>query len=87
MWGLIFQNIDAYVGFQVGLIAFTAAVVGGIGSLPGAMLGGLAIGIGQSFATGYVSSAYQNVIVFVILILFLLLRPSGIFGVPAPQKV
>ena len=87
MWGLLFQNISATVGFQVGLIAFTAAVVGGIGSLPGAMLGGLAIGLGQSFAIGYVSSAYQNVIVFVILILFLLTRPSGIFGVPAPQKV
>ena len=87
MYGLIFQNIDAYVGFQVGLIAFTAAVVGGIGSLPGAMLGGLAIGVFQSFGSGYVSSAYQNVIVFAILILFLLLRPSGIFGVPAPQKV
>jgi branched-chain amino acid transport system permease protein len=87
MWGLIFQNMSPTIGFQVGLIAFTAAVVGGIGSLPGAMLGGLAIGFGQSFAIGYVSSAYQNVIVFVILIGFLLLRPSGIFGVPAPQKV
>jgi branched-chain amino acid transport system permease protein len=87
MWGLIFQNIDAYLGFKIGLIAFAAAVVGGIGSLPGAMLGGLAIGLGQSFAIGYVSSAYQDVIVFAILIGFLLLRPSGIFGVPAPQKV
>jgi branched-chain amino acid transport system permease protein len=87
MWGLTFQNISATVGFQVGLIAFTAAVVGGIGSLPGAMFGGLAIGLGQAFAIGYMSSAYQNVIVFVILILFLLLRPFGIFGVAAPQKV
>jgi branched-chain amino acid transport system permease protein len=87
MNGLIFQNVDAYVGFQVGLLAFTAAVVGGIGSLPGAMLGGLAIGLGRAFSIGYVSSAYQDVIVFCILIAFLLLRPSGIFGVPAPQKV
>ena len=87
MNGLIFQNVDPYVGFQVGLIAFTAAVVGGIGSLPGAMLGGLAIGLGRAFSVGYVSSSYQDVIVFGILILFLLLRPSGIFGVPAPQKV
>jgi branched-chain amino acid transport system permease protein len=87
MNGLIFQNVDPYVGFQVGLLAFTAAVVGGIGSLPGAMLGGLAIGLGRAFSIGYVSSAYQDVIVFCILIAFLLLRPSGIFGVPAPQKV
>jgi branched-chain amino acid transport system permease protein len=87
MNGLIFQNVDPYVGFQVGLIAFTAAVVGGIGSIPGAMIGGLAIGLGRAFAVGYVSSAYQDVIVFAILIGVLLLRPSGVFGTPAPQKV
>jgi branched-chain amino acid transport system permease protein len=87
MWGLLFQNVDPYIGFQVGLLAFTAAVVGGIGSLPGAMLGGLAIGLARAFAIGYVSSAYQDVIVFCILIAFLLFRPSGIAGVPAPQKV
>jgi branched-chain amino acid transport system permease protein len=87
MNGLIFQNVDPYTGFQVGLLAFTAAVVGGIGSLPGAMLGGLAIGLGRAFSIGYISSAYQDVIVFCILIAFLLMRPSGIFGVPAPQKV
>ena len=87
MNGLIFQNVDPYVGFQVGLIAFTAAVVGGIGSIPGAMIGGLAIGLGRALSVGYVSSAYQDVIVFAILIGVLLLRPSGIFGTPAPQKV
>ena len=76
MNGLIFQNVDPYVGFQVGLIAFTAAVVGGIGSIPGAMLGGLAIGLGRAFAVGYVSSSYQDVIVFAILI-----------GVPSPATV
>jgi len=87
MNGLIFQNVDPYVGFQVGLIAFTAAVVGGIGSIPGAMLGGLAIGLGRAFAVGYVSSSYQDVIVFAILIGVLLIRPSGLLGTPAPQKV
>ena len=87
MNGLIFQNVDPYTGFQVGLVAFTAAVVGGIGSIPGAMLGGLTIGLGRALSIGFISSAYQDVIVFGILIAFLLLRPSGIFGVPAPQKV
>ena len=87
MNGLIFQNVDPRVGFQIGLIAFAAAVVGGIGSLPGAMLGGLAIGLGRAFSIGYISSAYQDVIVFAILIAFLLIRPSGIFGVPESKKV
>jgi branched-chain amino acid transport system permease protein len=87
MNGLIFQIVDPYVGFQVGLIAFTAAVVGGIGSIPGAMFGGLAIGLGRAFSVGYVSSSYQDVIVFAILIAVLLFRPSGLFGTPAPQKV
>jgi branched-chain amino acid transport system permease protein len=87
MNGLIFQNVDPYIGFQVGLVAFTAAVVGGIGSIPGAMIGGLAIGLGRAFSIGYVSSSYQDVIVFAILIAVLLLRPAGILGTPAPQKV
>jgi branched-chain amino acid transport system permease protein len=87
MNGLYLSNVFPLVGFNVGLIAFTAAVVGGIGSMPGAMLGGLAIGLLKAFAIGYWSSAYQDVIVFCILIIVLLIRPSGIFGVPAPQKV
>ncbi len=87
MNGLIFQNVNAYVGFNAGLKAFTAAVVGGIGSIPGAMIGGVAIGVAQVFSTGYLSSAYQDVIVFVILIVFMLLRPSGLLGAPALQKV
>jgi branched-chain amino acid transport system permease protein len=87
MNGLYLSNTFPLVGFNVGLIAFTAAVVGGIGSIPGAMAGGLAIGLLKSFAIGYWSSAYQDVIVFCILILVLLIRPTGFFGVPAPQKV
>ena len=87
MNGLYLSNAFPLVGFNVGLIAFTAAVVGGIGSIPGAMLGGLAIGLLKAFAIGYWSSAYQDVIVFCILILVLLIRPSGILGMPAPQKV
>jgi branched-chain amino acid transport system permease protein len=87
MNGLIFQNVNPYVGFNAGLKAFTAAVVGGIGSIPGAMLGGLTIGVAQAFATGYLSSAYQDVIVFAILVVFMLVRPSGLFGTPVLQKV
>src|SRR5438876_302878 len=75
MNGLIFQNVNPYIGFNAGLKAFTAAVVGGIGSIKGAMFGGLAIGVAQAFATGYLSSAYQDVIVFAILVVFMLARP------------
>jgi branched-chain amino acid transport system permease protein len=87
MNGLIFQNVNPYVGFNAGLKAFTAAVVGGIGSIKGAMLGGLTIGVAQSFATGYLSSAYQDVIVFALLVVILLVRPTGLFGTPVLQKV
>ena len=87
MNGLIFQNVNPYVGFNAGLKAFTAAVVGGIGSIKGAMLGGLTIGVAQAFATGYLSSAYQDVIVFALLVVILLARPTGLFGTPALQKV
>jgi len=87
MNGLIFQNVNPYIGFNAGLKAFTAAVVGGIGSIKGAMFGGLAIGVAQAFATGYLSSAYQDVIVFAILVVFMLARPSGLFGTPVLQKV
>jgi branched-chain amino acid transport system permease protein len=87
MNGLIFQNVNPYVGFNAGLKAFTAAVVGGIGSIKGAMFGGLTIGVAQSFATGYLSSAYQDVIVFALLVVILLVRPTGLFGTPVLQKV
>ena len=87
MNGLIFQNVNPYIGFNAGLKAFTAAVVGGIGSIKGAMFGGLAIGVAQAFATGYLSSAYQDVIVFAILVVFMLARPSGLFGTPVLHKV
>jgi branched-chain amino acid transport system permease protein len=87
MNGLIYQNVNPYVGFNAGLKAFTAAVVGGIGSIKGAMFGGLTIGVAQSFATGYLSSAYQDVIVFALLVVILLVRPTGLFGTPVLQKV
>ena len=87
MNGLIFQNVNPYIGFNAGLKAFTAAVIGGIGSIKGAMWGGLMIGVAQAFATGYLSSAYQDVIVFAVLVVVMLVRPTGLFGTPALQKV
>ncbi len=87
MAGLLFNQVTNTIGFLAGLKAFTAAVVGGIGSLPGAMLGGLLIGIAESFITGYVSSTYTNLIVFGVLIAVMLVRPTGLFGQPQLQKV
>jgi branched-chain amino acid transport system permease protein len=87
MAGLAFNNIYTLMGFVLGLKAFTAAVVGGIGSIPGAMLGGFLIGIAESFITGYISSTYSNLIVFGILIAFMILRPRGLLGKVQLQKV
>ena len=87
MGGLLFNQVTSTIGFIVGLKAFTAAVVGGIGSIPGAMLGGLVIGVAESFVTGYISSTYSNLIVFGILIVVMLLRPAGLLGRAQLQKV
>jgi branched-chain amino acid transport system permease protein len=87
MGGLLFNTVTATIGFIAGLKAFTAAVVGGIGSIPGAMLGGLVIGVAESFVTGYISSTYSNLIVFGLLIVVMLVRPSGLLGRVQLQKV
>jgi branched-chain amino acid transport system permease protein len=87
MGGLLFNQVTNTIGFLIGLKAFTAAVVGGIGSLPGAMLGGLLIGIAESFITGYISSAFMNLLVFALLIMVMLVRPSGLLGQVQLQKV
>jgi branched-chain amino acid transport system permease protein len=87
MVGLLFGRVYHFMGFLVGLKAFTAAVVGGIGSIPGAMLGGLLIGISEAFSAAYISSTFQNLIVFGILVVFLLLRPQGLLGRPLQTKV
>ena len=84
---LYYGVIDFYIGFLAGVKAFTAAVVGGIGSLPGAMLGGLLIGLIEAFYAGYFSAEYKDVAVFGILILVLVLRPSGLLGRPEVEKV
>jgi branched-chain amino acid transport system permease protein len=87
MGGLLINSVSNTIGFLVGLKAFTAAVVGGIGSLPGAMLGGLLIGVAESFTIGYISSAYSNLLVFGLLIVVMLARPSGLLGQAQLQKV
>jgi branched-chain amino acid transport system permease protein len=80
-------RINFYIGFIVGIKAFTAAVLGGIGSIPGAVLGALVLGCTESFATGYVSSDYEDVFAFVLLILILIFKPSGLLGHSTEQKV
>lgn len=81
------QQINFNIGFLAGIKAFTAAVLGGIGSIPGAMLGGIVLGCCESFAAGYLSSDYEDMFAFAILILILIFRPSGLLGKAKVQKV
>jgi branched-chain amino acid transport system permease protein len=80
MEGLYYTEINFFMGFIVGLRAFTAAVLGGIGNIPGAMAGGLLIGLLEAFSAGYVSSRWTDVIVFAVLIGTLVIKPTGLFG-------
>jgi branched-chain amino acid transport system permease protein len=81
------QQPAASVWILLGMKAFVAAVVGGIGNLRGAMLGGLLIGLIENFGSQYISSEYRDVYVFLLLILVLLIRPSGILGKATAEKV
>jgi branched-chain amino acid transport system permease protein len=88
--GVLFSlRIPTYatIGFLIGLKGFTAAVIGGIGSIPGALAGGLLLGFAESYAQGYISTRWSDLLVFVILILFLLFRPQGILGKADIRKV
>jgi branched-chain amino acid transport system permease protein len=87
MFVLYYGVIDFYIGFVAGIKAFTAAVLGGIGSLPGAMLGGLLIGLIETFWSAYFSVEYKDVAAFAILVLVLIFRPSGLLGKPEIEKV
>ncbi|NQS71016.1 MAG: branched-chain amino acid ABC transporter permease LivH [Desulfobulbaceae bacterium] len=80
-------QINFYIGFIAGIKAFTAAVLGGIGSIPGAVLGSFVLGLTESFATGYVSSAYEDVFAFSLLVLILIFRPAGLLGKASIEKV
>ncbi len=80
-------QINYYIGFVAGIKAFTAAVLGGIGSIPGAALGGLILGWTESFATGYVSSDYEDVFAFGLLVFILIFKPAGILGRVENEKV
>jgi branched-chain amino acid transport system permease protein len=80
-------QINFYVGFIVGIKAFVAAVLGGIGSIPGAVLGSLVLGWTESFFTGYVSSDYEDVFAFLFLVFILIFRPTGILGRSETQQV
>jgi branched-chain amino acid transport system permease protein len=84
---LYYGVVDFFIGFLAGVKAFTAAVLGGIGSLPGAMLGGILIGLIEAFWSGYFSVEYKDVSVFVVLILVLVFRPTGLLGRPELEKV
>jgi branched-chain amino acid transport system permease protein len=84
---LYYGQIDFYIGFVAGIKAFTAAVLGGIGSLPGAMLGGLLIGMIEVMWSGYFSVDYKDVAAFAILVLVLIFRPTGLLGRPDLEKV
>ena len=93
--GLVFGQINHFMGFNYGLKGFTAAVVGGIGSVPGAMFGGLFIGLSEALSIGYIEdltrgrlrSAFSDLVVFLILIVFMLVRPQGLFGKADVKKV
>lgn len=80
-------QINFYIGFIAGIKAFVAAVLGGIGSIPGAVLGSLVLGMAEAYAAGYISSQYEDVFAFVILVFILIFKPSGLLGKPEVQKV
>jgi branched-chain amino acid transport system permease protein len=84
---LYYGFIDFAIGFLAGMKAFTAAVLGGIGSLPGALFGGLVLGLVESLWAGYADAAYKDVAAFGILVLVLVFRPSGLLGRPEIEKV
>jgi branched-chain amino acid transport system permease protein len=86
MVGLTYGQIGFTMGWSYGLKAFTAAILGGIGNIPGAMLGGFLLGIVEALGAGYVSSAWKDAIAFVVLIVVLIVRPTGLLGERVAEK-
>jgi len=80
MAGLYYKEINFMMGFEMGLKAFTAAVIGGIGNIPGTVIGGFVLGVLEALGSGYLGSEWQNVFAFAILILLLVFKPTGILG-------
>lgn len=87
LYGIAYPQVNTFMGFMPGLKAFTAAVLGGIGSIPGAFLGALIMGQAETLTAAYFSSTYRDGIAFLILILVLLWRPTGILGIRRAEKV
>ena len=87
LYGLNYPSIDPLMGILPGIKAFVSAVLGGIGNIPGAAIGGMIIGLLETFVTGYVSPTYRDAIAFGILILILLFKPTGLFGKKEVEKV
>ena len=87
LYGIAYPQINPFMGVMPGLKAFVAAVLGGIGVIPGAMLGALIMGVVETFTSAYISSTLRDAVAFGILILVLLVRPAGILGKPTREKV
>ncbi len=85
--GMYYKAVYPMMGFVPGLKAFIAAVIGGIGSIPGAMLGGLIMGVSESLGAAYISSGYRDAIAFIILIIILLVKPEGLLGKGIKEKI
>jgi len=84
---LYYGVVHFFMGYTAGLKAFTAAVLGGIGSIPGAMLGGIVLGLIENFGASYISSVYKDAFAFLVLIITLIIRPSGLLGQRSIDKV
>jgi branched-chain amino acid transport system permease protein len=84
---LNYGSFDFYIGFIIGIKAFTAAVLGGIGSLPGAMLGGIVLGMSEALFAGFINTDYKDVFAFLILVTVMIFKPTGFLGKPEVEKV
>lgn len=87
MVGMYYQSIDINAGFTVGMKTMASAVLGGVGVLPGAMVGGLLVGLFETLGASYISAGYRDAIAFAILILVILFKPAGLFGRKKSNKV